>query len=293
MSLSNEGGPQPILPDTDEVLRLRHSLSIKLLLYQREIQLIVGLTLVASILLAQTGAQNGTPATIPPEAWQIVQLVNQARAEAGTTPLQWDTALAEVAHQHCLRMVSEESIEDQFDGELTLTERASRAGTHFSLIAESAAIGSSPADIHGEWMKSPDDRSNLLSPQIDRIGVALIAIHGTLYAVADIEHAVPVLTQAQVEAAIGELLRRSGMTVLHDASAARAVCATDKPLARDEAGRHPGYVLRWQESDLTHLPDALTTQIKSPLYRNAEVGSCPAQDVKGAFTAYRIAVLLY
>jgi hypothetical protein len=96
-----------------------------------------------------------------------------------------------------------------------------------------------------------------------------------------------------VEAAIGGLLRRSGITVLHDAAAARAVCATDRPLSRDEVGRHPGFVLRWQESDVTRLPEALTKQIQSPLYSQAEVGCCPAQDVKGAFTAYRIAVLLY
>jgi uncharacterized protein YkwD len=249
--------------------------------------------LVASMLLAQAGSQNGNPATIPPEAEQIVQLVDHARAEAGAGALQWDTALAEAARQHCLRMAAEESIEDQFDGEPTLTERANHAGAHFNLIAESAATGSVPAEIYGEWMNSPEDRSNLLNQQMDRIGVAFIPSHGTLYIVADVERAVPLLTQVQVEAAIEGLLRRSGITVLHDATAARAVCATDRPLSRDEAGRHPGFVLRWQESDLTRLPDALTTQIKSPLYSQAEVGSCAPQDVKGAFTTYRVAVLLY
>jgi uncharacterized protein YkwD len=260
---------------------------------KKELQLIVSLTLVASMLLAQAGSRNGNPTATPPEAWQIVQLVNQARAEAGAGPLQWDTALAEAARQHCLRMAAEESVEHQYDGELALTERASHAGAHFSLIAETVAVGSTPADIHGGWMRSPDDRSNLLNPQMDRIGVAIIVSRGTLYAVADFERAVPVLTQVQVEAAIAGLLRRSGITVLHDATAARAVCATDRPLSRDEVGRHPGFVLRWQDSDLTHLPQALMEQINTPRYSQAEVGSCPAQDVKAAFTAYRVAVLLY
>lgn len=255
--------------------------------------MIVSLTLVASMLLAQAGSQNGNPATIPAEAGQIVQLLNQARAEAGAGPLQWDTALAGAARQHCLRMATEESIEHQFDDEPALTERAGQAGAHFSLIAESVAAGSTPADIYGEWMRSPDDRTNLLNPQMDHIGVAIAASRGTLYAVADFERAVLVLTQVQVEAAIGGLLRRSGIAVLRDTTAARAVCATDSPLSRDEVGRHPGFVLRWQESDLTRLPQALMEQIKTPRYSQAEVGSCPAQDVKGAFTAYRVAVLLY
>ena len=248
------------------------------------------------MLLAQAGAQNGSPATIPPEAWQIVQLVNHARAEAGASPLQWDAALAEAARQHCLRMATEESIEDQLDGEPALTERASHAGAHFGLIAESVATDSAPASIYGGWIYSPDDRTNLLNPHMDRIGVAIVASGGTLYAVADFERAVPVLTQTQVESAIAAQLRRNGITVLRgaaDTAAARAVCVLDKPLSRAEEGRHPGFVSRWQESDLSQLPQALTEQIKTPLYRQAAVGSCPAQDVKGAFTAYRVAVLLY
>jgi hypothetical protein len=49
----------------------------------------------------------------------------------------------------------------------------------------------------------------------------------------------------------------------------------------------------WQESDLTHLPQQLQDRIASGHYRQAAVGSCPAQDVEGSFTAYRVAVLLY
>ncbi|HEX4021160.1 MAG TPA: CAP domain-containing protein [Acidobacteriaceae bacterium] len=258
--------------------------------------MIVSLALAASMLLAQAGVQNGNAATIPPEAGQILQLINQARAEAGAGRLQWDTALAEAARQHCLRMTTEESIELQNAGEPALTDRASHAGAHFSLIAQNVATGSAPADIYGGWMRSPSNRTNLLNPQMDRIGVAIVASHGVLYAVADFEHAVAVLTQSQVEAAIAGLLRHSGITVLRDmadTTAARVVCVTDKPLSISEAGRHPRFVLRWQDSDLTHLPQALMVRIQTPLYNQAAVGSCPAQDVKGTFTTYRVAVLLY
>jgi hypothetical protein len=164
------------------------------------------------------------------------------------------------------------------------------------LIAESVAVDSAPAGIYGGWMRSPDDRTNLLNPQVDRIGVAIIASRGVLYVVADFERAVSVLTQSQAEAAIAGLLQHNGITVLcdtADTTAARAVCVTDKTLSRSEAGRHPGFVLRWQESDLTHLPQALMEQINTPRYSQAAVGSCPAQDVKGTFTTYRVAVLLY
>lgn len=256
-------------------------------------QLIAGLTLVASMLLAQTDSPRQNPATIPAESLGIVQLVNQARTEAGAGPLQWDPALAEAARQHCLRMATEEQTSHQYSGEPNVEDRAAQAGAHFSLIAESVAVGSAPADITEGWMRSSDDRPNLLNPQVDHIGVAVITSRDKFYVVADYDHAVAALTQSQVEAAIAGLLRRSGIAVLHDTTAARATCVTDKKLSHAEAGPQPGFVYRWQGSDLTHLPQALMDLIRSPRYSQAAVGSCPAQDVKGPFTTYRVAVLLY
>jgi hypothetical protein len=253
----------------------------------------VGLTLVASTLLAQTDSLHGNPATTPPEGLQIVQLINQARAAVKAGPLQWDAALAEAARQHCQHMAAEESIQHQYGGEPAVAERALQAGAHFSLIAESVAAGSSPEDIQKGWMRSPDDRANLLNPQVDHVGIAVIASRDVLYVVADFERAVPALTQSQVEAAIAELLRRSGIAVQRDPTAARATCVTDKTLSRTEVGRHPGFVLRWQDSDMTTLPQALVERIKTPQYSEAAVGSCPPQDVNGPFTTYRVAVLLY
>jgi hypothetical protein len=51
--------------------------------------------------------------------------------------------------------------------------------------------------------------------------------------------------------------------------------------------------MRWQEADLTHLPQALVDRLASGSYRQAAVGSCPAENVEGSFSAYRVAVLLY
>ena len=51
--------------------------------------------------------------------------------------------------------------------------------------------------------------------------------------------------------------------------------------------------MRWQDADLTQLPQALAERLASGNYRQAAVGSCPAQITEGSFTAYRVAVLLY
>ena len=52
-------------------------------------------------------------------------------------------------------------------------------------------------------------------------------------------------------------------------------------------------MIRWQDADLAHLPQELANQLASGKYRKAAVGSCPAQNGGGAFTSYRVAVLLY
>jgi hypothetical protein len=111
--------------------------------------------------------------------------------------------------------------------------------------------------------------------------------------VADYERAVPVLTRDQVEGTIAGLLKASGITVLRDATLARIACAKDDGMPRSASGPQPHYVIRWQEAALTELPQALADRLATGRYRQASVGSCPTQGQEGAFTAYRLAVLLY
>jgi hypothetical protein len=51
--------------------------------------------------------------------------------------------------------------------------------------------------------------------------------------------------------------------------------------------------MRWQEADLTRLPQQLQDRIASGKFGDAAVGSCPSHSVEGSFTAYRVAVVLF
>lgn len=253
--------------------------------------------LVMPVMFAQAppsgSAQIRGSDAIQPEAWQIVQLANQARAAAGAKPLQWDASLAEAARLHCLRMVAEGPIAHRYGDEGSLSERAAQAGAHFSLIEENVAFAPTPAEIHEAWMNSPGHRANLLNPQVNRVGVAVVASRDGLYVVADYARAVPMLTRAQVEATVTALVRVSGVAILPDASLARAACATNSGLPHPASGPRPQFIMRWQDADLTQLPEALTDKLATGRFRQAEVGSCPTQGQEGFFTAYRVAVLLY
>lgn len=256
-------------------------------------QLVLSVALAASSLLAAAGAQPATRTTIQPEAWQIVVLANQARAAQGAPALKWDLALAEAARQHCLRMAAEGPLAHRYGGEADLEGRAGQAGAHFSLIEENVAIGPTPAAIHNEWMHSEGHRTNMLNPEVDRVGVAIVASRGVLYAVADYAKGVPVLTEEQVEAHVAALVRVSGVQPLANPTNARAACAMDRGLPPALTGAPPAFLMRWQDADLTRLPQKLVDQLASGQYRHAAIGSCPARSVEGAFTLYRVAVLLY
>jgi hypothetical protein len=252
--------------------------------------LIVCFALAPIVSMAQAPLGDLRAVSIQPEAAQIVMLANQARAAVGDLPLQWDPALAAAARQHCLNMAAEGAIAHRYRSEAGVAERAGQAGAHFSMIEENVAIGPSLEAIHASWMRSPDHRANLLSPNVDHVGVAVVASRGVLYAVADYERSVPVLTQIQVEASVAELLRRNGVGLTGDTSDARASCVQERLAATNG---QPGFLMLWQGSELDRLPSALVDRISSGRFHAAAVGSCPPEVAVASFTAYKVAVLLY
>ena len=243
---------------------------------------------------AQTmpGANRGD-GVMPAAAEQLMALANQSRAQAGLGPLRWDESLAAAARAHTLRMASEGPISHRYGGEAGLSDRTASAGAHFDLIEENVAIGPDPKTIHDEWMHSPGHRANLLNGEVNRVGIAVVYARGVLYATADYAHGVEKLSPSQVEVRVAELIRVSGVEVRANPAQARAACAVDRGLPISQGGPQATFVARWQDSDLSRLPDSLTERLATGRYHMAAVGSCPAQNVDGSFTAYRVAVLLY
>jgi hypothetical protein len=235
-------------------------------------------------------ATGQAPTSDPSKAEQLFAFANQARLSAGVGPPTWDSNLAGAAFEHCLRMTAEGPIAHQYAGEPDLTSRAGAAGAHFSIIEENIAVGSRLETLHQGWLNSAEHRANLLNPSVDRVGIAVVVSGGMIFAVADYSRSVVDLTQTQVEAAFAELLRAKHLTILSDTTEARAYCASSGKYAGNEP---PKFLIRWQNPDVVHLPGPLLEQIANKEYHKAAVGNCPAQDVNGAFTVYRVAVLLY
>jgi hypothetical protein len=161
------------------------------------------------------------------------------------------------------------------------------------LIEENVAVAPNPAEIHDAWMHSPHHRENLLNPEVNRVGIAVVAGAMGLYAVADYERVVEAFSPAQAEGVVAQLVQARGVTIQNDTALARAACAMDSGMPRAASGPQPRFVMRWQDAELKQLPQALLERMATGRYHQAAVGNCPTQGQEGSFTAYRLAVLLF
>jgi hypothetical protein len=235
----------------------------------------------ASNLCAQSSAASQT----------LFTSANQARNAAGLHPLKWDDALAQAAHQHALKMAQMNQLSHQFRGEPPMQDRAKQAGASFSLIAENIAQGPTPEGIHQQWMHSAPHRANLLGPQLNAVGIAVVQSGNILFAVEDFSTSVAAaasLTDQERQVASELLARHTELNVDAGSQDARKTCE----LPQGYAGDKPVTVLRYESSDITHIPDEVLQKIPQGKYHQALVGACRAAG-NSSFTRFRVAILLF
>jgi hypothetical protein len=92
----------------------------------------------------------------------------------------------------------------------------------------------------------------------------------------------------QQEEKVVSLLKGTDLLAVDVTEDARKTCGMD----RGYAGTGVLYIVRFEVTDLSKLPDELLQKIKSRKYRKGVVGACQGGDA-GGFTRYRIAVMLY
>jgi uncharacterized protein YkwD len=219
----------------------------------------------------------------------LLAAANEARASQGLSPLRLDRVLTEASAAHAREMANHEDISHQFNDEPDLAERGASAGAHFSLISENVGEAPSSVIIHDLWMHSPGHRANLLDPNVDSIGIAVIARDNQLYAVEDFASTVPTLTLNQQEHTVASVLTKSGLKVAATTDDARQTCTMNTGYA---GSRQPWFIMRYTAASLNEIPTQLKTRLTSGKYHQAVVGACSATR-KTPFTAYNIAVLLY
>lgn len=232
-------------------------------------------------------AQSSQSEVVPAER-ALFEALNRERIAQGLPALQWDEALASAAREHALRMAQRNTLSHQLPGEPAVQDRATRAGARFSLIAENIAVAPTPATIHSAWMQSPHHRENILDPELNVVGIAVIKGGDGLFAVQDFSQSVANLSFSQQEQVIIANLHARGLRGAQVTTDARKTC----DMERGFAGARPLSVVRFEAADLNKLPEDLEQKIRTGKYHAASVGACQGGS-SGPFTRFRIAVVLY
>jgi uncharacterized protein YkwD len=219
----------------------------------------------------------------------LLAAANEARANQGLPPVHLDPVLTEASAAHAREMADHDAISHQFEGEPELATRGANAGAHFSLISENVGEAPTSVIIHDLWMHSPGHRANLLDPNVDSIGIAVVTRNNQLYAVEDFASTVQTLTLNQQEHTVASVIAQAGMHVAETTDDARQTCTMSTGYA---GSRQPWFIMRYTAASLNQIPSQLKNRLASGKYHQAVVGACSTSR-KTPFTAYNIAVLLY
>lgn len=212
---------------------------------------------------------SAEPAPATPDenaARELYRLVNDERQKQGRAPLDWDARLAEAALQHAYLMAEHKELSHQFNHEPSLRLRLAKTSLRLDRSGENVAYDSTILGAHSGLMHSPGHRANILSPDYNAIGIAVVKRGEYFYIVQDFAHRLPESSVSQVEDDIAQAFDRArhqaGLAPLPRKSAPSLRNAACSMASRDEVnangiGLPARYVVAFTISDPEKLPESV------------------------------------
>ncbi len=230
----------------------------------------------------------------------MLDLANQARAQAGAPPLTLDDGLTRAARAHSQEMAPHNQLSHQFPGEPGLTQRfASNSDLHLDQAGENVGYAPSAADAHDGFMESPPHRKNLLDPAFNVAGFGVIHSGNMLYVTQDFGHSLPTYSgdkaQDAVADAIAHTRSQAGLAPLKKIpmdAAQNAACAMSKADALDSqplTGRH---IIRYNANSLSQLPNGTEKAINDSSATSFSLGVCYSRTNSHPNGAYWIVIVV-
>jgi len=112
----------------------------------------------------------------------LFQLINDARLTAKLPPLEWDESAAEIARSHSRDMAAHGFVGHVSAQSGGPKDRAKKGGLVAAVIRENIGLAGTEAWIHAGLMASPGHRRNILSGDVQSVGVGVIHGRKELYA---------------------------------------------------------------------------------------------------------------
>jgi uncharacterized protein YkwD len=119
---------------------------------------------------------------------QLVELINQERTKQELQPLAVDPRLTHAARKHTQLLVAHKTVSHQFEGEPPLDVRLANENLPSDQLGENTAVDRDLPSAHKGLINDPDHRDNILNPNYNAVGVAVIRRGGQLYVTEDFAH---------------------------------------------------------------------------------------------------------
>ena len=219
----------------------------------------------------------------------LLELANQARAQAGAPRLALDAGISKAARTHAEAMFAARQLSHQFDDEPSLPQRLAAASrTHLAQEGENVALDFDAERGHQHLMLSPRHRANLLNPAYNVVGLGVVRSGDRLYIVQDFGQALPTYSLAEVKDRIAATVAGARHQANQPDLVRRDLPAADGAACSmaqaDRLGTSPVHQLAQRYTVLAYtslrpetLPDNASQLFRSHLRRSFSVGACYAR----------------
>jgi uncharacterized protein YkwD len=235
---------------------------------------------------------------------QLLELANQARAEAGAPSLTLDSGLTQAARTHAEAMFAARQLSHRFADEPSLAERlAACTRAQLDQEAENVALDYDAAGAQQHLMLSPPHRANLLNPAYNLVGLGVIRSGDRLYIVQDFGRALPNYSVTKVKAKIVLAVAQARQTAHQPGLPARDLANADDAACSmaqaDKLGTPPVNQLAQRYTVLAYttlhpetLPGSAGEALSSHNLRSFSVGACYARTEKYPTGVYWVVLLM-
>jgi hypothetical protein len=232
---------------------------------------------------------------------KLFDLVNKERERAGLQKLAWDARLAEAARAHSELMARNDELSHQFSKEPSVLRRAGASGARFDSVAENVAEAGSVSEAHQALMQSERHRENILEPDYNAVGIAIVEEGKQLWITQDFARIISVRTPAQVSddvvAAVHRLRQAHGLRkidVRSDARMKRQACAQDSDAGKiKESYPSAAELVVFTTTDPRKLPDTMRNAALNRRVVRVDLGVCFEPGDSAGFSRYWVVAAFY
>ena len=236
---------------------------------------------------------------------QLVDQLNQSRAQAGLPPLKIDDRLTQAAREHSQRMAETNKLSHVLPGEASVADRLASTGLHFNRSGENVGYNSDFNGLHSGWMHSPPHRENILNPNYNLVGIGVArGEDGVYFATQDFAHGTVERTADQAEDLVAQKVEairaKSGLSALtrQDSPQMHELACSMGRAGKVDPRRVlalPGvhYAITYNNSSPETLPSSASDAAQAKFVTKYSVGACSISDKRNPGGTYYVVLAFY